>query len=110
MAPSKKDTGYSIIFPRRKAGQAARGPTQPVIVTMDLLKELAHMPLATAADKLGVSPTAIKKACRKIGVHRWPIKLPLEAGRQSSSVPSAKATPATPLPAASPAKANRPPA
>jgi hypothetical protein len=34
------------------------------------------LPLATAAEKLGVSPTAIKKACRKLGVFRWPMKIP----------------------------------
>jgi hypothetical protein len=119
---------FSVIFPRRKAGQSSRGPAQPVIVTMSLLKvgvnpvfspcalrwgcipvplpgklashtllfmcnritspidnlsslsalrqELSHLPLATAADKLKVSPTAIKKACRKLGVFRWPMKFP----------------------------------
>lgn len=37
--PEEKDgAGYTIIFPRRKAGQSTRGPAQPVIVTMTLLK------------------------------------------------------------------------
>lgn len=46
-------------------------------------QEMAHMPLATAADKLGVSPTAIKKACRKLGVFRWPMKFGSSSGGNS---------------------------
>mmetsp|Transcript_10616 Transcript_10616/g.21005 ORF Transcript_10616/g.21005 Transcript_10616/m.21005 type:complete len:523 (+) Transcript_10616:217-1785(+) len=109
MAPSKKDGGYSIIFPRRKAGQDSRGPTQPVIVTMELLKELSHMPLATAAEKLGVSPTAIKKACRKLGVHRWPIKPMTEARPTSSKGSEPRSSTAASRQASPPAKSNRPP-
>jgi len=33
---------FSIIFPRRKAGQSSRGPAQPVIVNMSLLKVIGN--------------------------------------------------------------------
>ncbi len=34
------------------------------------------MPLGAAAKVLGISATALKKACRKLGNSRWPVKLP----------------------------------
>ena len=55
------------IFPRRKAGgrgnppASARGPTQPVVVSLELLNTLSGMPLHRAAEQIGVSATALKK-------------------------------------------------
>ena len=67
----------STILPRRKprtAGAQASidgAPPQPVAVTRELLGALAHLPLHEAAASAGVSATAFKKACRKLGVRRW---------------------------------------
>ena len=63
------------IFPRRKAG-SIRDSTlaAPVVVTEELVAALAHLPLSHAAATVGVSPTAFKKACRRLGVIRWAYK------------------------------------
>ena len=61
------------IFPRRKIG----GPParrQPVLVTPELIAALADLPLREAAAAAGVSVTAFKKACRRLGVRRWAYK------------------------------------
>ena len=55
-----------------------------------LRQELSHLQLATAADKLKVSPTAIKKACRKLGVFRWPMKFPSGNNAPDLSLPKTK--------------------
>ena len=63
------------IFPRRKAGSIRdRTLAAPVVVTEELVAALAHLPLSHAAATVGVSPTAFKKACRKLGVSRWAYK------------------------------------
>ena len=43
------------------------------------------MPLVQAAKKLGICATALKKVCRKLGIHKWPykeMKPSLSLGRQ----------------------------
>ena len=44
---------------------------QPVVLTLELLDALRGLPLPRAAQAVGVSATAFKKACRRLGVHRW---------------------------------------
>jgi hypothetical protein len=61
-----------IIFPRRKAGDGIYfSPPEPIVVTHELLASLNDHPLCSAAEKLGVSATAFKRACRCLGVRRW---------------------------------------
>ena len=38
------------------------------------LTELFHLSLHKAASKLGISPTTLKRACRKIGIFQWPYR------------------------------------
>lgn len=64
----------STIFPRRKHGQQRKDASGPVVVTLDVLEQYSDISLTDAAKKLGISPTAVKKACRKLGVQRWPYK------------------------------------
>ena len=60
------------IKPRRKSKDLVKSNThEPVVVTLDILHDLEEYPLGVAAAKLGVSATAFKKACRKLGVKRW---------------------------------------
>ena len=71
--------GLLTIYPRRKAGrpgldQARRCSAGPVLVTLELLQGLSHLPLCQASDLLGISPTALKRACRKVGLARWPVR------------------------------------
>ena len=70
-------SAVSTVFPRRKPGHAKRDCSKdqmigPVAVTMEILEGLASHSLPTAASKLGISATAMKKACRKLGISRWP--------------------------------------
>ena len=53
-------------------GRGARRDGKPLRVTLELLKDLGQHPLHMAADKLGISATALKCACRKLGISRWP--------------------------------------
>ncbi len=44
------------------------------MVDKTTLERLFHMPLRDAASALGVCPTAIKCACRKLGLSKWPYR------------------------------------
>ena len=58
------------IFPRRKSWQAPE-VQGPVYVSNESLSALKGLPLHNAAYRLGISTTALKKACRKLGMGRW---------------------------------------
>jgi hypothetical protein len=60
------------VIPRRKAGQAGGDVASPVSITIETLERYSSVPLSKAAILLGISSTAMKKACRKLGVTRWP--------------------------------------
>ena len=65
----------SAIFPRRKTSiQNEWKDHSPVVLTPSILVALSNMPLCNAAQAVGVSSTAFKKACRKLGVARWNYK------------------------------------
>ena len=60
------------IFPRPKPlSDGTLGSVAPVVITRELVAGLADRPLQQAAAAAGVSATAFKKACRKLGVRRW---------------------------------------
>ena len=61
-------TSVAHVFRRGKARQDAK----PVAITLDTLQHFSHRPLPAAAEALGVSHTALKAACRKLGIKRWP--------------------------------------
>ena len=72
--PSHDKAGSrNVIFPRRKAWQDSRRSSQ-VVVTAEILEKHFDMPLHDAATKLGLCATAIKKACRRFGIPRWPFR------------------------------------
>ena len=65
------------IQPRRKPGtEAAAGGRQPgpVVITSAVISTLRDLPLQEAAQTLGISATAFKRACRKLGLKRWAYK------------------------------------
>ena len=82
---SAMDSDFKI-FPRRKGGQSKKcAESAPVIITAELLQMCFDMPLVQAAKKLGICATALKKVCRKLGIHKWPykeMKPSLSLGRQ----------------------------
>jgi hypothetical protein len=47
------------------------GPLPPVSISKDLLAKFYGVPLPQVATALGVGSTALKKACRRIGIERW---------------------------------------
>jgi hypothetical protein len=61
-------TSVAHVFKRGKARQDAK----PVAITLDSLQQFSQYPLPAAAEALGVSVTALKAACRKLGIKRWP--------------------------------------
>ena len=75
---SENDTqargSVNTIFPRRKQGQHARTNSQPVVLNEATLSQLFTLPLHKAAVKLGISATAMKSACRKLGIKKWPYR------------------------------------
>ena len=72
--PNRRGFGPAI-FPRRKVAlDGSIVPALPVVVTPELLATLHDLPLHKAAEAIGVSATAFKKACRKLGVRRWTYK------------------------------------
>jgi len=62
------------IFPRRKGGKSKQYAESAVIITAESLQPCFGMPLVHAAKKLGICATALKKVCRKLGIHKWPYK------------------------------------
>uniref|UniRef100_A0A7S0EJR0 RWP-RK domain-containing protein n=1 Tax=Hanusia phi TaxID=3032 RepID=A0A7S0EJR0_9CRYP len=66
--------GFNTIFPRRKAGQQTRVNSKPVVLNEKTLQQFFSLPLHEAAYKLGISATAMKSACRKLGIKKWPYR------------------------------------
>eukprot|EP00286_Rhodomonas_abbreviata_P008302 CAMPEP_0181320220 /NCGR_PEP_ID=MMETSP1101-20121128/18001_1 /TAXON_ID=46948 /ORGANISM="Rhodomonas abbreviata, Strain Caron Lab Isolate" /LENGTH=484 /DNA_ID=CAMNT_0023427897 /DNA_START=115 /DNA_END=1569 /DNA_ORIENTATION=+ len=75
-----------IIFPRRKAGQRERdiNNVAPVHLTLESIEEIADVPLLVAAKQLGISKTALKNACRHLGLDRWPFRRRMQTARLQS--------------------------
>lgn len=66
------------LFPRRKAGDvdsavSCRG-RDPVNLGYDVLEPLFELPQNAAAKSIGISLTALKQVCRKLGIERWPYR------------------------------------
>uniref|UniRef100_A0A7S0VRA5 RWP-RK domain-containing protein n=1 Tax=Hemiselmis tepida TaxID=464990 RepID=A0A7S0VRA5_9CRYP len=66
-----------LVFPRRgrKCGELDRKVQDPVLITYEVMQRLFHLPLTEAARQLGLSPTAIKGACRRLGIKKWPFRM-----------------------------------
>ena len=131
-----QDSG-NVIFPRRKQGQHKKhGRKEGVVVTMEILETVFHMPLHKACTELvrqrahmtprlrvllaprsgrrsshaagaprvsatdsgsaacraqGVCATALKRACRKLGVKKWPYRDQQCQSQRSYSQPESTA-------------------
>lgn len=70
-----EDVNVSVVlFPRRKAGSATEPRAPPVKLGFDVLAPLFGLPQSAAAKSIGVSLTALKQVCRKLGLERWPYR------------------------------------
>ena len=56
------------VIPRR------RGEEKQVVLTRELLESYYHESLDTVTERLGLSKTTIKAACRRLGLEKWPYK------------------------------------
>jgi hypothetical protein len=64
-----------VVNPRRKAGQdRERTGANRVEISLALLRQYFDKPLTEVAEELGLSTTAIKKACRCFGINKWPFR------------------------------------
>ena len=50
------------------------GGPRPASITLELLESMADLTIVAAAQRIRVSTTSLKKACRKLGVERWPYR------------------------------------
>jgi hypothetical protein len=98
---SPEDSTYSkpqvsTVFPRRKTCDDKRdfSAPAPVDVTIEVLEQLCSLSLPKAASELGISATAMKKACRKLGITRWPY-LPARHKLVTSTIPARARLPVT---------------
>lgn len=63
------------LFPRRKAGESdLKALGGPVDLSKEIVDEFVGMSMKEASQKLGISASAMKKACRKLGIQKWPHK------------------------------------
>jgi len=69
----KSPVDIALVHPRRKAGEAKLGKgTRPMMLTRsDIEKLMPHLRLSEASKQLGLSPTTVKKVCRKLGIDKW---------------------------------------
>jgi hypothetical protein len=86
----------STVFPRHKTCDDQRdfSVPVPVYVTLEALEQLSSLSLPKAASKLGISATAMKKACRKLGITRWPY-FPARHKLVTSTIPTRARLPVT---------------
>eukprot|EP00960_Hanusia_phi_P075871 768476-Hanusia_phi.AAC.9 len=69
----------ALVCPRKKRESSWKHDSnsdEPVALTKELLESHFNSPLALVSKKLGICPTAIKRACRKLGISKWPYKSP----------------------------------
>jgi hypothetical protein len=97
---SENDTqargSVNTIFPRRKQGQHARTNSQPVVLNEETLSQLFTLPLHKAAVKLGISATAMKSACRKLGIKKWPYRALSVTTTKAQRMQRTRSPPGTP--------------
>lgn len=62
----------STVLPRRRRiDHFSLIPPAPVTITAEVLWAMQNRPLPIAAASLGLSATALKRACRRLGIARW---------------------------------------
>jgi hypothetical protein len=101
----EEEEEVQLVFPRGRKHTATQNP---VALTKSLLEQMFDRSLADASHQLGICQTAIKKACRKFGIQKWPYRSPnpgpKKAKRTAMHEPLvlASSSPTPPLPASNP--------
>ena len=76
------------IFPRQKIGEDGTASDErvrgraPLLVSREMVEAKFEMRQKEAAVSFGISLTAFKHVCRKLGVDRWPYRRPNRAARK----------------------------
>jgi hypothetical protein len=113
---SQPATARVHLFPRRKAGDSVfpEKGRLPVKVDRETIEAMFGMPQPEASRALGVSLTALKQVCRKLGIPRWPYQRPCKRGKRCRSrsqagtaAPEATVQEAIAIPASPRAMGNR---
>ena len=60
------------VFQRRLRNPVDPFKTRKIMLTLQDIEPLVHMPVNRAARSLGVSSTTLKKKCRLLGMEKWP--------------------------------------
>ena len=100
-SPSGDDMagGGVRIFPRRKLGEesslAPKKNRSPVCFDMETIGVYFDVPQSDAAKNLGISLTALKQVCRKLGLSRWPYVRPKKSKGKGQVAPGATPAAAT---------------
>lgn len=80
------------IFPRRKVGEesalAPKKNRSPVCFDINSVSPFFDVPQSDAAKNLGISLTALKQVCRKLGLSRWPYVRPKKNKMRGVGTPS----------------------
>jgi hypothetical protein len=106
LAPAAAAKNLPTILPssRSPEGTADRlsSPSpSPLVITREQIDALRGLPLPRAAGAVGISATAFKRACRRLGVARWDYKRgPGRRPYPSAADPAGRSTPAGRLTAA----------
>lgn len=58
----------------RLAVKRTKGGRYLAEITKEELLQFQHLPIETAADKLGVGTTSLKIRCREVGIKKWPFR------------------------------------
>ncbi|EKX53784.1 hypothetical protein GUITHDRAFT_150294 [Guillardia theta CCMP2712] len=62
----------AMVCPRKQTSEN----DEPVMLTRELLQSYFDRSLSQVSAEIGICPTAIKRACRKLGIAKWPYKTP----------------------------------
>mmetsp|Transcript_21822 Transcript_21822/g.43910 ORF Transcript_21822/g.43910 Transcript_21822/m.43910 type:complete len:207 (-) Transcript_21822:17-637(-) len=64
-----------VVNPRRgKVSGSSKTSTAPVELSLEVLQPYFRRPMREACSELGLSASAIKKACRAFGIPKWPCR------------------------------------
>mmetsp|Transcript_33971 Transcript_33971/g.106478 ORF Transcript_33971/g.106478 Transcript_33971/m.106478 type:complete len:224 (-) Transcript_33971:92-763(-) len=81
--PDEANDRQISLFPRRKQGEVElpKKGRPPLTIDMSVIESMYTIPQVEACKILGISLTAMKQLCRKLGLDRWPYRRPCTKGR-----------------------------
>mmetsp|Transcript_18142 Transcript_18142/g.59587 ORF Transcript_18142/g.59587 Transcript_18142/m.59587 type:complete len:157 (-) Transcript_18142:225-695(-) len=74
-----------IVYPRKPSSNGCNQTLPFRRITAELIQSLTHLSQGEAARHLGISISALKNACKALGVGRWPYTRRKTRSRQAAS-------------------------